>query len=259
MQLVGGLFAFCFAWDLGRYLVAAGVAFGLVWLVTRKRWQKKDLRREIRYSLSTAVVFALVGTCLKLGARFGVFRLYEGVATRDWLYFAFSVVAMIVVQDTYFYWTHRAMHQPRFFKRVHRVHHMSHDPSPWAAYAFAPAEAFVQAAYVPLVTLVLPIHELALFAFLGFMITRNVFGHLGIELLPKKFATSPLTQWSTTTTHHAMHHRRSDANYGLYFTFWDRLMGTTHPDYEPTFESSGLREFQNEAVARPAAVAGDTR
>src|SRR5450755_3763479 len=91
MHLVGGFFAVCFAWDLGRYLVAAGVAFGLVWLVTRKRWQKKDLRREIRYSLSTAVVFALVGTCLKLGARFGVFRLYEGVATRGWVYFVFSI------------------------------------------------------------------------------------------------------------------------------------------------------------------------
>jgi sterol desaturase/sphingolipid hydroxylase (fatty acid hydroxylase superfamily) len=33
------------------------------------------------------------------------------------------------------------MHDRRLFRLVHRVHHRSHDPSPWAAYAFGPIEA----------------------------------------------------------------------------------------------------------------------
>ena len=38
------------------------------------------------------------------------------------------------------------------------------------------------------------------------------------------------------TTHHALHHRRSDVNYGLYFPWWDWVMKTTHPAYEEKFD-----------------------
>ena len=29
-----------------------------------------------------------------------------------------------------------------------------------------------------------------------------------------------------TTTHHDLHHQHGRSNYGLYFTFWDRLLNT---------------------------------
>ena len=144
-----------------------------------------------------------------------------------------TIALLLVLQDAYFYWTHRAMHHRRLFRAVHHVHHLSRTPSPWAAYAFAPAEALVHAAFVPLVTLVVPVHELALFAFLAIMIARNVLGHLGVELLPA--GALRRIGWSTTTTHHALHHHRPHGNYGLYFTWWDRLCGTTDPSYEATF------------------------
>jgi sterol desaturase/sphingolipid hydroxylase (fatty acid hydroxylase superfamily) len=32
-----------------------------------------------------------------------------------------------------------------------------------------------------------------------------------------------------------MHHKLFKQNYGLYFRFWDMLMGTTHEKYEQTF------------------------
>jgi Delta7-sterol 5-desaturase len=40
-----------------------------------------------------------------------------------------------------------------------------------------------------------------------------------------------------------MHHRHMGSNYGLYFTFWDRLMGTMALDYEEVF---------HEVTSRPA-------
>ena len=240
------LWAWNFAWDLGRYVVAAGVLFVLVWVVWRerlaprligRRWAAaKDIKRELAYSLSTAVVFSLVGTGIKLGARAGIFHMYEGIASRGWAWLVLSIALLVVVQDAYFYWTHRAMHHRWFFEHVHRVHHLSHNPSPWAAYAFSPLEALVQAAYVPLVLLVVPVHELALFVFLLFMITRNVVGHAGVELFPRGFVHGPLRALSTTTTHHALHHHRSDVNYGLYFPWWDWVMKTTHPAYERKFD-----------------------
>src|SRR5207237_1981530 len=127
-----------------------------------------------------------------------VFRLYEDFASRGWAWFVFTIALLVIVQDTYFYWTHRAMHHRWLFKHVHRVHHLSDNPSPWAAYAFSPFEALIQAAYVPLVILVLPVHELALFAFLVFMIVRNVVGHAGVELFPRGFVHWLLCALGTT-------------------------------------------------------------
>ena len=245
MSQLARAFSLMLAADAGRYVIAAGLAFVIVWRWGRTRFAHRlvagawapgsAMRRELAYSAATAVVFAAVGTAVLFGTRAGVFRVYERVDAYGWPWFVASIAVLIVAQDAYFYWTHRAMHHPLLYRRVHRVHHRSHNPSPWAAYAFAPTEAFVHAAFVPIMTSWLPVHRMALFAFLAFMIARNVLGHLGVELFPAGFATRRATAWSTTTTHHALHHARPRHNYGLYFTWWDRAMQTTDPSYETEF------------------------
>jgi Delta7-sterol 5-desaturase len=260
---VPGLFltwATAILFDVGRYGLFAGAAFLVFWVWGRECFRGRlingvfagasDMRREVCYSASTIMLFALNGTALVYGTRAGIFHIYDTVAERGWAYFAFTVLLLVVLHDTYFYWTHRAMHHRAFYRHVHRIHHLSTNPSPWAAYAFAPAEAVVQAAFVPLVVAVVPVHVAALFVFLVFMIARDVMGHLGIELLPRGFVRSRWFGWSTTTTHHCLHHRRVRANYGLYFTWWDRAMGTMDPSYEETFERVASQELQVIAFAR---------
>jgi len=63
------------------------------------------------------------------------------------------------------------------------------------------------------------------------MIVRNVMGHAGVELMPRALADSRWFGWINATTHHDLHHSSFHHNYGLYFTWWDRLMGTEHPAY----------------------------
>ncbi|HEY1691142.1 MAG TPA: sterol desaturase family protein [Polyangiaceae bacterium] len=252
------------AFDAGRYVVVAGAAFLVFWVWGRERWRRRlvnrafgragQVRREVAYSASTALLFSMVGTGVWFGGRAGILRLYTDVPRHGWAYLAGTVLVLVVLQDAYFYWTHRAMHHPRLFRHVHRVHHQSHDPSPLAAYAFAPTEALVHAAFVPLMALWLPLHPLAIGAFLAFMILRNVLGHLGIELFPRWFVRSAWTRWSTTTTHHTLHHRRVGTNYGLYFTWWDRWMGTTDPTYEATFDAVG-RPASADLLVSPRATA----
>lgn len=237
------------AFDLGRYLLVCAPVFLIFHALWRDRWRHRWIQRglpgarkmwrEVRWSMSTAIIFSLVGTGEYFGARAGIFRVTHGApdaSALGWAYVAASVLLLLVLQDTYFYFTHRAMHHPRLYKIMHRVHHLSTNPSPWAAYSFAPGEALVHAAFVPLVTLVLPVHDVALFAFLAIMILRNAQGHLGLELFPRGFAKSRVFGWLSTTTHHDMHHQHFRANFGLYSTFWDRRLGTTHPDYVATFE-----------------------
>ena len=232
--------------DASRYLLAAGGAFAFFWVWKRERFSHRwidprnvratRMLHDFRWSACTVVIFSLFGLGVRLAGDAGILRRYESVAEYGWVWFFASIVALIVLQDAYFYWTHRAMHHRLLYRAVHREHHVSTHTSPWTAYAFSPLEAIVHAGFVPLVWLVLPLHQAAVFLFLLFMIARNVLGHLAIELQPSGSTTSRLWGRLTTTTHHALHHRHFGSNFGLYLTFWDRLMGTTHRQYEEEFE-----------------------
>ncbi|MFZ6011528.1 MAG: DUF2147 domain-containing protein, partial [Bacteroidota bacterium] len=110
------------------------------------------------------------------------------------------------------------------------------NPSPWAAYSFHPWEALIQALVLPIMVFILPLHTLTIFLFLTYMIVRNVIGHLGFEILPKGFTKNKWLNWNTAVTHHNMHHEHFHGNYGLYFTWWDKLMNTENRKYHETFD-----------------------
>lgn len=84
----------------------------------------------------------------------------------------------------YFYWTHRWLHHRRWFRAVHGCHHTSLHPHGWAAYAFHPVEALVQAAFLPLFLQVVPVHSGVVVLFLVHMIVRDAIGHCAHELMP---------------------------------------------------------------------------
>jgi lathosterol oxidase len=234
-----------------RYLLFAGIAWLLGYVLFRQRWahrkiilrppQGSDIRRELSFSLLTVCIFGLIGTATLVANAHGWGQMYWKPAERGWPWFWLSIVVAIVIHDTYFYWTHRLMHHPRIFRWMHRVHHESTNPSPWTSYSFAPAEAVVQAGIFPVVTLLIPIHPLAFGFFMLWQITFNVLGHTGYEYHPKGFVKSRWGWWLNTPTNHIQHHEKFRGNYGLYFNYWDRLMGTNHPDYEDRFQQVAQR------------------
>jgi sterol desaturase/sphingolipid hydroxylase (fatty acid hydroxylase superfamily) len=229
------------ALDVGRYVIAAGgmaLILKLFWnaglgrrKIQARSASRDDVRREILTSLRTGIIFSLTGVVIVLGAINGVFTVYTDFETAGIGYLAISLAAIIVAHDAYFYWTHRLMHHPRLFRYFHRTHHRSITPTPFAAYAFDVPEALLMALFTPLWLLVVPMHALGLFLFMAFMIVRNVMGHAGVELMPRTLADSRWFGWINATTHHDLHHSSFHHNYGLYFTWWDRLMGTEHPAY----------------------------
>jgi sterol desaturase/sphingolipid hydroxylase (fatty acid hydroxylase superfamily) len=225
-----------------RYAIIAGLFYYPFYVRFRKRLRSgklqaafprpKDYLREIGYSLVTVLLFAAVGW-LVFGTSFrSLTMLYTDVGEFGIAYFILSIPAMLVIHDTYFYWMHRAIHHPRLFPFVHRVHHLSTNPSPWAAFAFHPAEAVLEALIIALLPVVMPVHPVALSFFLLVMMIYNVYGHLGWELYPRSFIRGPVGRWINTSVSHNQHHMRFRGNYGLYFLWWDRWMGTLREDYE---------------------------
>ena len=205
--------------------------------IQQRHPQKNDYAREVFYSVITICIFAFVPVVmLKIPAISRYTRFYTDISQHGWVYFLLAFPLMFFIHDTYFYWTHRLMHNKRLFRLFHLVHHKSTNPSPWAAYAFHPLEAIIEAGIFVLFLLVMPIHLLHLVIFFFFMILYNVYGHLGFELYPHGFTKSRIGKWINTSVSHNQHHQYFKGNYGLYFTFWDRMMGTLRPDYHQQFE-----------------------
>ncbi len=264
-----GTYLVIFAHDYGRYVVWAAGAWFAIWRLfgVRLRGRKirsrtpggDQMRREFAASTRTAAVFALSGTILVLGSEAGLLKAYGDISEKGWAYFWVSLIAMIVLHDAWFYWTHRLIHDPRLFRRFHRTHHKSNYPTPFTAYSFDVGEAAINAAFVPVFALLAPISFPAIGIFLTHMIARNVIGHSGYELFPARRSGRPLFDFLTSVTHHDLHHAQSGWNYGLYFTWWDRLMGTEHPLYHEKFAEAVRKPLDGSAVmalglARPRTI-----
>lgn len=198
------------------------------------------IRHEISYSFFTLLIHSLAGAFVIFAYHHGYTLVYPEISDFGYWYFAISILLMIIMHDTYFYWTHRFMHLPKIYPKVHRVHHVSLNPSPWAAYSGHPYEAAIAAGIFPIIALTLPSHWIALSIFLLYMLYMSVMGHAGFEFYPKSFIRSWLGRWQTTATHHNLHHKFFSGNYGIYFNIWDKIMNTEqkhyHREYDRVFE-----------------------
>ena len=125
------------------------------------------------------------------------------------------------------------MHNPEIFRIVHKVHHDSFTPTPWTAFSFHPWESLIEALILPLILLVIPVNVYVLGLYLLLMTVSSVVNHLDIEIYPVAFQKSWLGKQFIGATHHHYHHSEYKTNYGLYFTFWDKLMGTESAKMEP--------------------------
>jgi len=231
---------------LFRYLFIAAIAFVVFYRIKKSGWrfvkiqqlfpQSSDYYREIGYSICTVVIFTFIGWLIFLSPIHKFTHVYTTIDEFGLGYFFLSIFLMLLLHDTYFYWTHRAMHHPTLFKLFHKVHHLSTNPSPWAAFAFHPLEAIVEAGILIIIPFVMPVHPLAIALFLILMMIYNVYGHLGFELYPRGFSKTIFGKWVNTSVNHNQHHAHFKGNYGLYFLWWDRLLGTIRPDYDQEFD-----------------------
>jgi Delta7-sterol 5-desaturase len=242
-----------------RYALGGGLLFFVFWVWKADAWSHMRIQQrrpsharlihELRTSLTSLLMFTLVGVAMLVPVQRGYTQLYFDLADFGAAYFALTVVALLVLQDAYFYWTHRLLHWRPLFVHVHVTHHRSVTPSPLAAFSFHPVEAVMHALFIPFVIVCMPVHPLAIFIWFLLMSTTNAMGHLGFEVLPRGFANHPVSGWLNTATHHDLHHQSVHYNFGLYGNLWDRLFGTLHPQYLSRFAEIVTRRERRERVA----------
>ncbi len=237
--------------NTARYAAFAVLTWMLLWVVLKGPLRGRKIRQqnpparqmavEFFFSLRSIAVFATTAAAMSLLARVGGYPLAHVARAwgTPWLWA--SLVLMILGHDAYFYWTHRVMHHAMVFRRVHARHHRSQNPSPFSAYSFDLAEAALMASFVALWPLIVPMPWPVIPLFILHQIVRNTLLHSGYELMPATADGRPMLDWLTTTTHHDQHHGQGGSNFGLYFTWWDRWMGTENPDYHAAFARAARR------------------
>jgi sterol desaturase/sphingolipid hydroxylase (fatty acid hydroxylase superfamily) len=236
--------AFLFFWIWGKkYFEARRIQ-------PKKRATTKNIRRELFFSMTTLLIFCLVDVGIYVAAENDWTKIYIDSTGYAWWYWGLSVGVMLLLHDAYFYWAHRLMHHPVVYKHVHRIHHESVDPSPFAAFSFHPLEALVEAAFYVIFIFIIPIHLGAIILWQIIQQGLNVIGHMGYEVYPRGFTKNWVFKWKTASTHHNMHHAKFEGNYGLYFTWWDKWFRTEFEDYNETYDAVHERIDKAKEVSR---------
>lgn len=190
------------------------------------------IRSDVILSVLSSAIFSVCAAIMTAAYTLGYTRIYLQPEQYGLWYVAFSLVLAIVLQDAYFYFTHRASHHPKCYKWLHSGHHHSKNPTPWTAFAFDPAEAMIQAIYLIGITMLIPMHLSVLVALVMVMTMGALIHHFGVRLFADSALGRWLGSWMVGCTHHWLHHRKYTVHYSLYFTFWDRVLGTQYEGYE---------------------------
>lgn len=221
---------------ISRYMLLAGGMYlyfeyrqrkGKIVRIKESTLEPGQNKRDIIWSLLSSAIFALSGTVMIMLWRNGYLQVYHSSKPIEIFYGAAALTLLMFLHDTYFYWSHRLLHWPIFFRRFHLPHHHSRTPTAWTSFSFHPVEALLQAVILPVLLILIPVHWFVLILFLSIMTMLGIFNHLGYELfegLIKKRGFHHLI----TASHHQIHHSHMVKNFGLYFTFWDKWMGTEY-------------------------------
>lgn len=201
-----------------------------------------SIQRDIKLSILSTGVFAIAAALILTAYSWDITRIYHQPQRYGIWYVGISYIAVLILQDAYFYFTHRLFHHPSFFLWAHQGHHQSRYPTPWTSFAFDPLEAIVTSLFLIGIVFIIPLHFITLIAVLTTMTVWAVLNHLGLDRLPLSFPHHWLGRWFIGPAHHSIHHLKYTFHYGLYFTFWDNLMGTQDSNYGEKFGDRQIRK-----------------
>lgn len=200
------------------------------------------IRNDVILSVLSSGIFAVCAALMTSAFQQGYTRLYSQADQYGFWYLGASLAIVIVLQDAYFYFTHRLAHHPKCYKWLHQGHHHFKNPTPWTAFSFDPAEALIQAIYLIGVVCLMPMHVSVLCTVILVMTLGALIHHFGFRLFETSAFGRWMGSWMVGPMHHWMHHRKYTAHYSLYFTFWDKVMGTQQKDYEKILSRTSVKK-----------------
>jgi ring-1,2-phenylacetyl-CoA epoxidase subunit PaaE len=232
-------------------LTIMSVAYFIFWIVFEKKLSGRKIQlskragwAQIKEEISATLLSFIGSTTFMLVILSfkdsGLTKFYVDGGKFGW-YESLTVISMLLISDTWFYWCHRAMHHPSVYKYVHALHHKSLDVNPYTSSSFHVVEAILLTVWILPLVMFMPISMTALGIVQVLGTFNNLKSHLGFELFPKFFSKPPFNIL-VTATNHSLHHTQYKGNYGLFFRFWDMACDTELNTTNSTFEDIHARK-----------------
>ncbi|MFN5787529.1 MAG: sterol desaturase family protein [Bacteroidota bacterium] len=233
-------------------LTIMSVAYLIFWVIFGQKLSNRkiqlskragwaQIKGEIGATLLSFIggtTFSILLISLKDG---GLTKFYVEAGKYGLWYEFFMIFIMLVISDTWFYWSHRVMHHPSIYKYVHALHHKSLDVNPYTSSSFHVIESLWLTFWLLPLAILIPISMTVLGIMQVIGTLNNLKSHLGYELFPKFFNLPPFNML-VNATNHSLHHTQYNGNYGLFFRFWDIVCDTELNSTESTFNEIHQRE-----------------
>jgi Delta7-sterol 5-desaturase len=200
------------AWLLSRRMLPA---MGIGRVVDTRALREGQLGREIRGSMVSIVVFGVL-TVIQVDLYWlGWIGLLWNATVETILW---QSVGLVIWNEVHFYACHRLLHTRWLYRHVHRRHHESVVPTPFATYSFHWGESAMLGSVLLLATIVYDFHPAALGTLPVVSLLFNTIGHWNYDIFSGKIRSA--------SVEHSRHHRLVGGNYGFYLPLLDRWLGT---------------------------------
>jgi lathosterol oxidase len=188
-------------------------------LMQHPKFQKNQVALEIQHSCKNIPVVTMLLVPLFLTQIRGYSKLYTDLSDYSLAYTVLSILGFFVFSDMMSYWIHRALHHRSVYALIHKPHHQWLVTTPYASLALHPLDFYVY---------LFPLHRGIFLAIFAFVNEWGISIHDGLPVVKN--------WWFYGAGHHSVHHSDFVYNYGLFFTFWDRIGGSYR---EPAGDAHG--------------------
>jgi sterol desaturase/sphingolipid hydroxylase (fatty acid hydroxylase superfamily) len=192
------------------------------WKENPTRW-KRDLPKLVKLYLLNYVVMG--SPFISLAIRFAKPR-YDLDSLPSAFEFSWQIFFSVFCEDFFFYWSHRLLHTPFLYKRIHKVHHEYYNTIAPACIYTHPVELVIGNIF-PMMSALLCLrsnmHAVTLAAWIPMRIYMTHDGHSGYDF---PLSPSKALPFASTSVYHNYHHLKNIGNYGSSLRIWDHLFGT---------------------------------
>lgn len=165
-----------------------------------------------------------------------------------------EMAGMVVGCDFLFYWTHRALHQPPFYRLLHKKHHEFRATTVWASEYFGVVDFVLNVLPGVLPALAMRSHLETLLMFTALRMWQTVQSHSGFDLpFDPKNNCPGMTEFLGMAAvsfpfyggarRHDFHHSHNAGCYSDFLPFWDWLCGTDR-HYKAFWEREQQEHYQ---------------
>ncbi|XP_071943484.1 methylsterol monooxygenase 1-like isoform X1 [Antedon mediterranea] len=154
---------------------------------------------------------------------------YDYQSMPTWYSLLLQLYACLILEDTWHYFLHRALHHKSVYKYVHKVHHNYKAPFGMVAECVHPVETVVLGVGFFIGPLLFCTHLILLWTWVGVRLLEVIDVHSGYNL---KWNPLHLLPFYGGAEYHDFHHMNFHGNYAPTFTWWDRICGTHVPYQE---------------------------